>query len=304
MTFGDRLGLEPGEDRGLAIAVLGHVLVFGLLSAQFLSQPPAIRPSESPIAVSLVDDIGPVAQAPTSTEPPAQSRAPDAGRPEDAPPPVTAASPQPEPAARAAVAPPAPTPDKAAAKPTPPDKPTRDAAKPDARLARTPATPTASRTPPAKAPGKGSKADGAKARPTGSRLDSIFADGLSDAPSKSKTVAAPKAAVIDAQALAGIQDAIRRQIQPCADRQVNPGPGANQIVTVLNLRLNRDGTLAALPTVIRQTGVDRDNDRYAERVIDLGIAAFKGCSPLRLPPEYYQTANGGWNNINYNWQLR
>lgn len=302
MMLGERLGLESGEGRWLAIAVIGHAALFALLSAQFLAQPRAIRPTESPVEVSLVDAIGLVAQAPSQTEPPAQSRAPDPGRPEDAPPPAASpAAPAPDPSPKAAAAPPSPAPQ--AATPAPAKPPPRAAAKPDASPAKTSAA-AAATTPPAKTPAKGSKADASKARPTGSRLDSIFANGLSDAPSKSKTVAPPKAAVIDAQALAGIQDAIRRQLQPCADRQVNPGPGANQIVTVLNLRLNRDGTLAALPTVIRQTGVDRDNDRYAERVIDLGIAAFKGCSPLRLPPDYYQTANGGWSNINYNWQLR
>ena len=51
-------------------------------------------------------------------------------------------------------------------------------------------------------------------------------------------------------------------------------------MTTLNLRLNQDGTLAATPTMVRQTGVDDENERYARRVVDLGIAAFKGCSPL------------------------
>ncbi len=73
---------------------------------------------------------------------------------------------------------------------------------------------------------------------------------------------------------------------------MNPGPGANEIVTTLNLRLNPDGTLAADPTVVRQSGLDGENNRYARRVIDLGVAAFKACAPLKLPSEYYQTANG------------
>ena len=152
-------------------------------------------------------------------------------------------------------------------------------------------------------PSTGTDAAATKPRPRGSRLGDDFLKGLTDQPSTSKSVT-PRAARIDAQALAGIQDAIRRQIQPCADRQVNPGPGANEIVTTLNLRLNPDGTLAALPTVVRQTGSDDENSRYSRRVIDLGIAAFKGCAPLRLPPEFYQTANGGWNNINFNWQVK
>jgi hypothetical protein len=85
---------------------------------------------------------------------------------------------------------------------------------------------------------------------------------------------------------------------------VNPGPGANAIVTTLNIRLNPDGTLAATPRMVRQSGVSDENERYAQRVVDLGVAAFKGCTPLKLPAEYYDTGNGGWSNINYRWQLR
>ena len=56
--------------------------------------------------------------------------------------------------------------------------------------------------------------------------------------------------------------------------------------------------------MVSQSGLTDENRRYARRVVDLGIAAFKGCSPLRLPAEYYDTPNGGWNNINFNWKLR
>ncbi|MFX6911415.1 hypothetical protein ABTH68_19310, partial [Acinetobacter baumannii] len=92
-----------------------------------------------------------------------------------------------------------------------------------------------------------------------------FLKGLSDKPSKSHSQT-PRAAIIDAAALASIRDAIARQSQPCADRQVNPGPGANRIVTTLNLRLNPDGTLAATPSMVRQAGIDDENQRYAQRV--------------------------------------
>ncbi|MFM9827247.1 MAG: cell envelope biogenesis protein TolA [Sphingomonas sp.] len=318
--------MERTEQTGLAVALIGHVVVFGLLSAQFLAHPPAMKPPETPLEVSLVEDVAPVAQAPAAPEPPAQSRAPDAGPPADAPPPDVAPTPETAAPAPAPSPPPAPVP-----KPTPvpksvptpkatpqpkkpmpvakpsPKAPVVDVSTPSPKAVtkpqpKAPAAPAKAVS--AKATTSGSKPTATKARPTGSRLDAIFKNGLTETPSKSSTPAPPKAAVIDAKALAGIQDAIARQIQPCADRQVNPGPGANQIVTVLNLRLNRDGTLAAIPTVVRQSGVDGDNDRYGRRVIDLGVAAFKGCAPLKLPPEYYATPNGGWNNINYNWQLR
>lgn len=155
----------------------------------------------------------------------------------------------------------------------------------------------------AKARGSGSDSDSKSARPRGGRLGDDFLKGLTSEPSKSRSQT-PRAAKIDATALASIVQAIARQIQPCADRQVDPGPGANEIVTTLNLRLNENGTLAATPTMVRQTGVTAQNERYAQRVKDLGIAAFKGCSPLKLPPEYYDTPNGGWNNINFKWKLR
>lgn len=155
----------------------------------------------------------------------------------------------------------------------------------------------------AKARGSGSDSESKASKPRGGRLGDDFLKGLTTEKSTSRSQT-PRAAKIDSRALASIVQAIARQIQPCADRQVDPGPGANEIVTTLNLKLNENGTLAATPTMVRQTGVTAENERYAQRVRDLGIAAFKGCSPLKLPAEYYDTPNGGWNNINFKWKLR
>ncbi len=294
--------MDRSDAAGLAIAVVVHGAIFALLSASFLLNPKPVKSLEDPVEVSLVDEVGLVATAPQSRVPPAESRAPDAGPPEDA------APPQPQAAAPAPVPPP-PQPD-----PVPPPKPAekakpqlkrptpespQKAAKAPPKREATPVTPAK----PTRTASTGTDPASTKPRPRGSRLGDDFLKGLSDRPSTSRSVT-PRAAVIDAKALASIQDAISRQIQPCADRQVNPGPGANEIVTVLNLRLNPDGTLAATPTMVRQSGTDGEAGRYARRVIDLGVAAFKGCSPLRLPPEFYETPNGGWNNINYKWQLR
>ncbi len=293
--------MDRTEKAGLGIALLGHAALFGLLSVGFLSTPNPELLKPQPIDVSLVDEVGLEAQAPQSVVPPSEAQAPELGAPEDAAPPAQAeAEPDPAPPSKQpeAAPPPKPAPD---AKPQPkkPVAPTPDKAKtPPKREAA-----AAAKTPPAATKATGTNAEATKPRPRGSRLGDDFLKGLSDQPSKTESVT-PRAAKIDARALASIQQAIARQIQPCADRQVNPGPGANEIVTVLNLRLNRDGTLAATPTMVRQNGVGDDNDRYKRRVIDLGVAAFKGCSPLKLPPEFYSTPNGGWNNLNYNWQLR
>lgn len=291
---------------GLGAALLLHIGLLGALSVSLLSRTAPTVPPPPAVDVSLVEEIGLQSSAPKPVAEPAPSQAPDPGPPEDTAPPP----PQPQPAEPK---PPEPKPAEPKPKPAPvavakpaPPKP-RDVAtaapakpvKPAAKPAPAPAVPAK----PAAKPGTGTQVAAVKPRPRGSRLSDDIVAGLTDKPSPSKVVA-PVGVVIDARALAGIQDAIRRQIQPCADRQVNPGPGANDIVTTLNLRLNPDGTLAADPSVVRQAGLDESNSRYARRVIDLGIAAFKACTPLRLPSEYYQTANGGWSNINYNWQLR
>lgn len=315
--------MDRAERIGLGAAIVGHVVLFGLLSVGFLATPNPTELKPVPIDVSLVADVGLEAQAPASIEPPATSIAPEAGPPEDAAPPEPEAAPEPEPQPEPEPAPPQPAPEprpapkpapKAPPRPrTPPEAPKekarpkaepRPAAKAPAKAA--PKRDAAPKAQPKAAAAKGSGSDSASkaSRPRGSRLGDDFLKGLSDTPSESRTPNPPSASRIDAQALAGIRDAIRRQIQPCADRQVNPGPGANNIVTVLNLRLNRDGTLAGNPRMVRQTGISGENERYAQRVVDLGIAAFRACAPLRLPAEYYQTANGGWGNINYNWQLR
>ena len=293
--------IDWGQAGALLLALIGHIALFVLLSSSLLSPPEPMMPQEAPISVSLVEDVGLVATAPKSVVPPAESRAPDAGPPEDAAPPTPQeAAPAPVPPAPQPAPAPAP---KAADKSRPalkrpvPETPEKADKTPPKRTAA-PTTAAASRK-----DSTGTDASATKPRPRGSRLGDDFRKGLAADPSKSNSLT-PPAARIDARALASIQDAITRQIQPCADRQVNPGPGATRIITKLNLRLKPDGFLIGTPTVVDQTGLDDENSRYARRVIDLGIAAFKGCSPLRLPPEYYETSNGGWNNINYSWQLR
>ena len=91
-----------------------------------------------------------------------------------------------------------------------------------------------------------------------------------------------------------MDQAIKRQIQPCADRQPALGPGAERIRVVLNLRLDRSGRLTRPPSVVRTSGVDEDNARYEDQVTDQAIRVYRACSPLRLPPELCRTPEGGW----------
>lgn len=271
--------MDRAEAGGLGIAIAGHGALLAALSLGFASavSPPAMN---SPIEVSFVDEIGlQSAVTEISTEPPAQSVAPDMGPPEEAAPAEREALPEPAPTPKQAVEP---APQKPAPKSAPPKAEPKKQAPPKS-------------TTKSNQSGKGEKT-------TGSRLGDDFLKGIGNDPSPSRSQK-PTGSVMSTQAAASIGAAIKRQVQPCADRQVNPGPGANQITTAINLRLNRDGSLARRPTVVRQTGITDSNKRYAERVADLAIAAFVGCSPLRgLPEDLYDVPNG-WSNFTLNYSL-
>lgn len=312
--------MDRAEKLGLGVAVAGHAVLFGLLSVGLLATPNPLKLSPAPVEVSLVPDIALEQTSPAPTVEPAQSIAPEEGAPEDAAPPAPAeAAPEPEPVPpEPAPAPPAPVPKPAPAarKPAPAPKPVLQP-KPQPRRAtpaaekaapaksaptRKPAATAAAKSAPAAERGSGSAAAAKTNRPRGSRLGDDFLKGLSDKPSPSRAEAAP-AAKMGAQAAANIGSAILRQVQPCANRQVTPGPGAERIRVAINLRLNRDGSLAARPRVVGHTGVDDDNRRYVDRVDDLAIATFVGCSPLRgLPEELYDVQNG-WSNFTLRYKL-
>ncbi len=260
--------MQRAERTGLGISVAGHAAIFGALSLGLFAATQPVLPTTQPIDVQIVDQVG---LTDTSPEPPkvepAQSIAPETGTPEDA----TATPPDPAPA------PPAPVQREAVAPPKPAPKP-----------APKPVTKTASAKPavkPSVAPARGSK------------LGSDFLKGVSDRPSAS-TSQTPRAVAVGPAQLAGLAAAIRRQVQPCADRIATPGPGAERITTKINLRINRDGSFAANPSVVSQV-TDEDNARYGGRVGELAKAAFVQCSPFELPPELYD----GWKNINLNYKL-
>ena len=285
--------MTRNEGIGLGLAAIGHVLLFAILSLVWAAKP-APLPTPKPIEVSLVDDIALDQHAPAAPEPPSQSAAPEQGPPDDAPPPAKAEEVAPDPTPPKPQPEAAPPPKPAPAKPAPPkpvaakpDKP--DKAKPAPAKPAAPATKAVAAT---KNAGANPKAT--KAKPTGSLLDDDFRKGLTQAPSKAKPSEAAPGATMDAKAAADIGSAIQRQVQPCANRQVIPGPGASRIVVIVRLQLNRDGTLAARPTVSpNHRGVDDDNRIYVDAVDRAALATFMGCTPLRgLPQELYDVPRG------------
>ena len=276
--------MQRAEQTGLGISLVGHVAVFAALSLGLFAATKPMIPPAQPIDVQIVDQVGLTDTAPEPPKvAPAQSVAPLVGPPEEATPtPAEPAPTPPAPVQREAVAPPKPTPTpKPMPKPTPVAKPAP--ARP--ALARPTIAPDKPTVAPSVAPARGSK------------LGNDFLKGVSDRPSPS-TSQAPRVATVGPAQLAGLAAAIRRQVQPCADRITSPGPGAERITTKINLRMNRDGSFAANPVVVSQA-TDDDNARYGGRVGELAKAAFVQCAPFELPPELYE----GWKNINLNYKL-
>lgn len=284
--------MERAEKIGLGVAGAGHLILFGLLSVGFLATPNPLKLKSTPLEVTLSDDIAMEAEAPQATEAPAQSIAPDIGKPEEAalpapediapePAPPTPAKPEPAPALA-----PKPT---AVAKPKP-VKPAPATKPPPRRVAAKPAAAKPQPTP-AKEKGTSPTATAAKAR--GSRLGPNFLKGISDQPSKSNVQVA-RAAKVGARDLASIAGLIKRQVQPCYELGSLGGTSAMDIVTILRLQFRPDGSVSAA-TVSDQEGVNAENRGYARQMAELSRRAVLRCSPLKgLPPELYQ---GGWDDI-------
>jgi outer membrane biosynthesis protein TonB len=288
----DRLWIAVG------VSLLAHLLLFTILSLLPPSPPP---PPVAPMDVTIADDVGLKAGAPNTTVDPAESKAPDIGNPEDSAPPAPAeekaepAPPKPQPEA---APPPKPAP---VAKPEP-KKPAPPAPKPAPKAQPKPAV--AAPAKPAVKPGKGtgSTANAVKPKARGLNFGSDYFKGASSKPSPA-TGTAPKSATMSQQAAMDIGAKIKQQVQPCANRQVNPGPGAERIRVTIRLKINRDGTLASRPVIVGHDGVDDDNRRYQRQVDDRAIATFMGCQPLRgLPPELYDVPNG-WSDFSLRYKL-
>lgn len=316
--------MDRAEGTGLGIAIAAHVALLVLLSVGlFASKPlPAIR---DVMDVQLTDKVGLQSASPEpAKEAPAPSEAPAAGPPEDAappPPPVEPTPPPPKPVPPApkptpappkpAPAPPKPTPappkptPKPAVKPTPAPTPKPAEAKPQPKATPAKPTPAKTATPAAKsrlspdilkdirdaeAAGNGKNAAAKKEKATGSRLGKDFLKGIGVSEGKGKTA---RAAVTGA-AMNGLAAAIKRQVQPCYEIGSLGGTSAMQIVTVLHLRFNRDGSVLGTPDVVEQTGVNAGNRSYAQQMADVSRRAVLRCAPLKLPPELYE---GGWEEI-------
>lgn len=273
--------MDRSEKIGLSVAIAGHIVLFTLLSASILWHRPPPS-AHAPMDVTLSSEAALESAAPKITQAPAESQAPEVGKPAEAAQaaPLKTPAPEPQPAPQPKAAPqPKPAP---AAKPTPEKEQPKAQAKPEVAPKKT----------------RGHQSSAVEPRERGSRLGDDFLKGITAEKTNSRTQA-PRAAKIGAQDIANINGLIKRQVQPCYDLGALKGTSAMSIVTVINLRFRRDGSVASA-TLVDQQGISGGNQQYARQLFDLGRRAVLRCSPLKgLPPELYHTDNGGWENINF-----
>lgn len=129
----------------------------------------------------------------------------------------------------------------------------------------------------------------------------LFMLGLAACMHPPVTVApAPEPPGPDRAAVARVVSSAADQIRGCY-RSPKLNRMARQIVTVLRVSYNMDGTLATSPLVVRQTGMTEDNAVYAGQMGRAAIEAVERCVPLRLPPELYK---GGWDEFDLTFSPR
>jgi outer membrane biosynthesis protein TonB len=282
------------------IGLIAAVAVHAGLVALLLWHPPkgeVVTPPDR-IEVTISDDI---AAKSTSPQPRSDARpdtAPELGEPpppaepEAAPPAPRVEPPPPEPRP---VAKPQPRPQpKVVPKPVPAPKPVarpvpRPAPKPAPKPAARPAPKPAAR-PAAKPATKSSTKAAAKptGKPGGSRIGNDFLEGVRGARS-SGTAKAPPAQVAGPAVQSSLLGAISRTIRPHWQGKVPEGADSEKLVTILRWNLNRDGSLAGTPTVVRQEGITDANRPQAARHAEQAIRAVQLAAPFDLPNEYYDT---------------
>ena len=257
------VAIDRREGTGLGLAVLGHAILLGILAFGLIPKHEPEKIEATPIEISLTDEAGIKSEAPvTNREAPAERLAEVPAPPEPVtPPPV--AQPEPEPVVRPNPAPPKPEPRPAPKKPEPAKK----------------AEPKKASAPAPKAPAQPTRRE---VRPTG-RLTGIV-NGLTDQPSKGKATT-PQASQIGPAVKSSLAAEVIRQLRP--HWRSPTGADVELLRTTVEIRLNRDGTLASPPRVINQTGVNASNRAQADLHKERALNAARLAAPFNLPAEYY-----------------
>jgi outer membrane biosynthesis protein TonB len=255
------------ERIALLISGAGHLLLLAILS---LSLARSMQPLSGPMDMTTVDIIGLSAAAPTVADALA-----DIGEP---------APPTEMPVQEPVEIPPEPL---APAEPEPAPRPVEDRSAQDI-LAVEP-TPVRERP---------------RREPAQQAFDAQSIERLIDRAAPARPAPAPGASAtgaqrLDARTVASLEQAIRSQIAPCWNPPIG-GADVRHMTAVLRIRLNRDGSIAAPPELISQTGATPGNAAYARAFVDTARRAVLRCTPLTLPPDLY----GWWRDFELNFDPR
>ena len=247
-------------ERTGAVAALGlHVVIISALSLSLASVDKSPEPPT--MDVEFVDEVALDSAAPQSVPTPS------------APPPAPAQEAIPDPV----VTPPPPTP---RAVPQPNPRPQPSPPKPVQRQVERPA-----KKPPPKPAQRPAPRQG-----IGDDFLSKLDDDLSPRAGPSK----PAAPTFNAQARASVAQSIARQAQRCAARQPYLGEGADEVRMNLKLYFARSGRLSRPPIITSMAGPSDYREKYGDLLEDPVRRIFSECAPFRLPPELYDTDDGGW----------
>lgn len=276
--------MDKAERTGLGVAVVAHGALFALLSLHIAQT--TVKLESKPVEVVLSDDFADISSAPDpSREEPATRRGEVEGPVEPTPPPPVEElppAPRPEPVPVPAPAPkpvpvpkPAPQPVKKPVerKPEPKPVPTpRPSPKPQSKPAQkpTPLRDTSDRRRPDRA-----------VKPTG-RLAGIT-DGLNSRDNSSTSTRQQAQATGPARQT--INAAIGNEIRPYW--RPPSGVDVEKLVTKIRFELNEDGTLAAEPEILGQTGKTASNTPQMRLHAENAIRAIKRAAPFKLPRENY-----------------
>lgn len=83
-----------------------------------------------------------------------------------------------------------------------------------------------------------------------------------------------------------LADSIRSQAQRCYRSSLD-APNPEQLVVVVRVRLNRDGSLDGRPDILNNSTIDNSDNRYWRVARDRAMAAIIDCAPYRLPAEHF-----------------
>lgn len=255
--------LTSNETRGIAIAVVAHVLIIALLSVQWTAG--ERRFDNPPMEVDLIAETAPVSTAPEISDSPPDARLGDEDATSIAPPEPIPTPPEPTPPAPPKASPPP----KLVKKAVPPPKAPPAAKKPPAKAAPPGKAPPSSKVPPPRAGNKGGKPDG-KAK-----------DPPVKPPGKGVPAAQEAAAI-----RRSIDVSIKAAVGPRWNRCQVSGFDAELLKTEVKFRLTPSGSLAGF-TGVTTTGQNDSNRNLVARHQECAKKAIQLAAPFDLPEDNY-----------------